>query len=303
MDGETADAIVTDPPYGIAYRSNHDGCVPRSIKGDEDTTARDSILLGVEPDFPVACFASWKCKPPRNVRGELIWKKNVGGMGDLTFPWSLNYEIVWIFGKGWKGHRGSSILEGETIVTWNTGSAARVHPHQKPVDVLAELIQKSPGSVFDPFLGSGTTLIAAEQLDHRGWVVDYGKGGFGPIREWLHATFDHTLLISEDDPDRDVFLQLETLGLAQTRLVPGTSCERLSQYVLEHAEALIRKATSGRCWVQSVECFEHGANSAIYENPSALLSKIDLEVYTRLAADVSANDRHLDQAGDSTRVK
>jgi|TARA_R110002124_G_scaffold228350_2_gene393723 6-pyruvoyltetrahydropterin/6-carboxytetrahydropterin synthase len=145
--------------------------------------------------------------------------------------------------------------------------------------------------------------FAAEQLDHRGWVVDYGKGGFGPIREWLHATFDHTLLISEDDPDRDVFLQLETLGLAQTRLVPGTSCERLSQYVLEHAEALIRKATSGRCWVQSVECFEHGANSAIYENPSALLSKIDLEVYTRLAADVSANDRHLDQAGDSTRVK
>jgi hypothetical protein len=167
MDGAKADAIVTDPPYGIAYRSNKKGSVARSIQGDEDTKARDAILLDVDEDLPIACFASWRCRPPRDVRGELIWKKNVGGMGDLTFPWSTDYEVVWIFGKGWKGHRGSSILEGETVVTWNTGSAARVHPHQKPIEVLAHLIGKSPGSVFDPFLGSGTTLIAAEQLDRR----------------------------------------------------------------------------------------------------------------------------------------
>ena len=127
--------------------------------------------------------------------------------------------------------------------------------------------------------------FAAEQLDHRGWVVDFGVGGFGRIREWLHATFDHTLLVSADDPDRDAFLHLETLGLAQTRLVPGTSCERLAQYVLEHAQGLIHEAADGRCWVHSVECFEHGANSAVYENPTALLSRIDLEVYTRLLAE------------------
>lgn len=131
--------------------------------------------------------------------------------------------------------------------------------------------------------------FAAERLDHRGWVVDFGKGGFGRIREWLHAIFDHTLLIGDDDPDRDAFLHLEALGLAQARLVPGTSCERLSQYVLEHAELLVREATDGRCWVQSVECFEHGANSAVYENPAALLSKIDLEVYTRLLADAPSD--------------
>ena len=129
--------------------------------------------------------------------------------------------------------------------------------------------------------------FAAEQLDHRGWVVDFGKDGFGRIREWLHSVFDHTLLISIDDPDTAAFLQLEKLGIAQTRLVPGTSCERLSQYVLEYAEILIRDSTNGRCWVQSVECFEHGANSAVYENPLALLSKIDLEVYTRLTADAA----------------
>tara|TARA_R110002051_G_scaffold100274_5_gene170592 strand:- start:4227 stop:4787 length:561 start_codon:yes stop_codon:yes gene_type:complete len=143
--------------------------------------------------------------------------------------------------------------------------------------------------------------FAAEQLDHRGWVVDFGKGGFGRIREWLHTVFDHTLLISADDPEKSAFQHLATLGLAQVRLVPGTSCERLSQHVLEHADSLIREATGGRCWVQSVECFEHGANSAIYENPAALLSKIDLEVYTRLAADVSLEDRQHGQTVGSTR--
>ena len=181
MDGETADAIVTDPPYGIGYRSNMKGSVARSIQGDEDTNARDAILLGVDEDLPIACFASWRCRPPRDVRGELIWKKNVGGMGDLTFPWSTDYEVVWIFGKGWKGHRGSSILEGETVVTWNTGSAARVHPHQKPIEVLAHLIGKSPGSVFDPFLGSGTTLIAAEQLGRKCYGMEISPAYCGVI--------------------------------------------------------------------------------------------------------------------------
>ena len=97
----------------------------------------------------------------------LIWKKNVGGMGDLSFPWRLDYEVIWIFGKGWDGYRGSSVLEGETICTWNTGPARRFHPHQKPVKVLSQILEKCLGLVYDPFLGSGTTLIAAEQLGRK----------------------------------------------------------------------------------------------------------------------------------------
>lgn len=124
--------------------------------------------------------------------------------------------------------------------------------------------------------------FAAEQLDHRGWVVDFGKGGFGRIREWLHALFDHTLLVATDDPAKEEFLRLEALGLAQTRIVPGTSCERIAQFVLDETDAVIRDASGGRCWVHSVECFEHDANSALYENPKALLARIDAEVYQRL---------------------
>lgn len=167
MDGAKADAMVTDPPFGISYRSNMSGELPRSIEGDNDTRARDHALSMFQNDFPVACFATWHCSPPRKPRGMLIWKKNVGGMGDLSFPWSLDYEVIWVFGEGWSGHRGSSVLEGETICTWNTGPARRIHPHQKPVKVISQIIEKSSGLLFDPFLGSGTTLIAAEQLGRK----------------------------------------------------------------------------------------------------------------------------------------
>lgn len=130
----------------------------------------------------------------------------------------------------------------------------------------------SLGFVFD---------FAAEQLDARGWVVDFGKGGFGAIREWLHHMFDHTLLVAADDPARAEFERLQRLGLAQVRIVPGVSAEALAAHVFEHAQSLIATATQGRCWVASVECREHGANGAVYENPNAVLRQVSAEVLTR----------------------
>ncbi len=120
-------------------------------------------------------------------------------------------------------------------------------------------------------------VFAAEQLDHRGWVIDFGKGGFGPVREWLHATFDHKLLVADDDPQRDELVRLGELGLAEVRVVPGASCEQLAAYVFENVQAMIHAATKGRCWVVSVECSEHGANSGIYENPAHVLKSVTAE--------------------------
>lgn len=131
----------------------------------------------------------------------------------------------------------------------------------------------SLGFVFD---------FAAEQLDDRGWVVDFGKGGFGAIREWLHHMFDHTLLVAADDPSRAEFERLQRLGLAQVRIVPGVSAEALAAHVFEHAQSLIEVATQGRCWVASVECREHGANGAVYENPDAVLRQVSAEALTRI---------------------
>jgi 6-pyruvoyltetrahydropterin/6-carboxytetrahydropterin synthase len=113
-------------------------------------------------------------------------------------------------------------------------------------------------------------VFAAEQLDKRGWVLDFGKGGFGKIRDWLHEMFDHTLLVAEDDPERAALEALGARGIARVRVVPGTSCERMAEMTFEKADAIVREATKGRCWVESVECSEHGSNSAIYRSTAAL---------------------------------
>jgi 6-pyruvoyltetrahydropterin/6-carboxytetrahydropterin synthase len=126
--------------------------------------------------------------------------------------------------------------------------------------------------------------FGAEQLDGRGWVVDFGAAGFGEIRDWLHATFDHALLVAEDDPARPEFLQLEALGLARVQIVPRASCEGLARFVFEAAQPMIAKATGGRCWIAEVECREHGANGATYRNPNAVLQEATAEAVAALLA-------------------
>lgn len=160
-------AMVTDPPYGIGYESGHEGDLPRAIAGDDDVELRD-FALRAWGQRAAACFATWRCVPPTPPRGCLVWEKAAGGMGDLSFPWAPRFELVWIFGEGWAGRRTSSVLRGSTVTTWNTGPARRLHPHEKPVDLLEQIIGKAPGRfVVDPFAGSGSTLVAARAAGRR----------------------------------------------------------------------------------------------------------------------------------------
>lgn len=124
--------------------------------------------------------------------------------------------------------------------------------------------------------------FAAEQLDATGWVVDFGKAGFGPIREWLHATFDRTLLVAEDDPAREALTALGAAGLANPKLVPGTSCERLAEYAFAACDPMIRAAFKDRCWIDQVECFEHGSNNAVYRAPDAVTRQVTAEALQAL---------------------
>lgn len=156
---EPVDLVLTDPPYGINYRSGQTGKLPRQIVGDETTELRD-WLLNYRLPKPLACFATWRCQPPYPPRG---------CMGDLSFPWSPTFELIWVYGDGWEGHRGDAVLTSKTIVTWNTGPTRRLHPHEKPVDLMEQLLLKAPnaGTILDPFMGSGTTLRAAKDLGRR----------------------------------------------------------------------------------------------------------------------------------------
>ena len=68
------------------------------------------------------------------------------------------------------------------------------------------------------------------------------------------------------------------------RILPGVSCERIAAFVGEQIEPGVRARTDGRCWVESVECFEHGANSALWRNPEATLKQVSAELLERMLA-------------------
>lgn len=109
-------------------------------------------------------------------------------------------------------------------------------------------------------------VFGCDTLDARNWVYDFG--GLKEFKKWLEHMFDHTLLIAEDDPELEKFKQLEVAGVADVRVVPSVGCERFSEYAFNKmTELLAQYKEAGTMlnptvWVESVEVFEHGANSA-----------------------------------------
>lgn len=168
----TADVLVTDPPYGYGHVSNRaDTAWPEAIANDSDLAARDRMLhlWGVRPAI---VFGSWKRPHPEGTRALLTWDKGLAsGMGDLSMPWKPNTEEVYVLGSGFTGHRGGAVLTGHTVVTW--ASKGREHPNMKPETLMRDLIAKCPpGTVADPFAGSGSTLVASKALGRRAIGVE-----------------------------------------------------------------------------------------------------------------------------------
>jgi 6-pyruvoyltetrahydropterin/6-carboxytetrahydropterin synthase len=106
-------------------------------------------------------------------------------------------------------------------------------------------------------------VFATYELDERNWCFDFG--GLKPVKEWLKYMFDHTLLVSEDDPERQAFEELAGRGLVDLRLLPAVGCEATARYVHAYVSNFLNEQTSGRVWLESVEVREHGGNSAIFE--------------------------------------
>lgn len=106
-------------------------------------------------------------------------------------------------------------------------------------------------------------VFEAAHLDVRNWVVDFG--GLKSLKTMLEDTFDHTLLVAEDDPFKDELCALQGIGVARVIVVPATGCEVFAKMVYECTEQWLRDAGfSPRCRLVSAEVREHGANSAIY---------------------------------------
>lgn len=106
-------------------------------------------------------------------------------------------------------------------------------------------------------------VFEAGELDVRNWVQDFG--GLKQIKQWLHDNFDHTLVVAEDDPMMAEFQRLNSLNLADVRVLPSVGCEKFSEFIFNHVNDHVMDASGGRVSVRSVEVREHGGNSARYE--------------------------------------
>ena len=104
--------------------------------------------------------------------------------------------------------------------------------------------------------------FGCKELDNKNWAVDFG--GLKPLKAWLEDSFDHKTVIDREDPFLYKFSELEAMGLAEIRVMDGVGAEMFAYHAWKFADELIREKTGGRCWCESAECAEHGANSAIY---------------------------------------
>lgn len=161
-----ADALIVDPPYGIDYHSEWDspGGMARSIANDTDTAVRDAVLALWGDEKPALVFGTWRIARPVKTRQVLVWDtKGALGMGDLSLPWKPSHQEVYVLGRGFAGYRGTDVLVCAPVQS--TARLGRLHPHQKPTALLEALIAKTSGRVADPTVGSGSTLVAARNLN------------------------------------------------------------------------------------------------------------------------------------------
>jgi len=104
----------------------------------------------------------------------------------------------------------------------------------------------------------------ADRLDENGFVFDFGK--LKEVKAMLEDTFDHTLLLNQDDPQKEHLIEVLGEELAKIVILPSCSAEGLAKYVYEEADAIVRKLSNGGVKVTEVVCHEDEKNSASYNH-------------------------------------
>ena len=213
MDGKKADMVFTDPPYGIdvVQGDKIGGDKPfgsvggnnivkankyMAIKGDETTdTARlnfeivkelseNQIIFGGNyfTDFlpPKSCWCIWD-------------KENTGNFADVEMAWTSFDKGAKLYRWLWNGlcRKGERAVEGKS----------RVHPTQKPVGLIAEILKdftKEDDIILDCFGGSGSTLIACEQIERTCYMIEYEAHYVDVIiKRWETFTGEKAVLIND----------------------------------------------------------------------------------------------------------
>jgi site-specific DNA-methyltransferase (adenine-specific) len=218
----SVDAIVSDPPYGIGYRhSGGTNSSGYSRNGRGKCVSNTDSIIGDDKPFdprswlgiPCLFFGAQYFFDRLPMGGSwLAWDKAATGgpadvFTDCDFAWCSVSRIKRnIFRYTWKG---ASCVKADEHN--GTGQVIRVHPSQKPIVLMRWCIQKldlKPNSlIFDPYMGSGSTGVAALAEGHRFVGIEIDRRycviaqrritrpharPIRPAREEVHPLFDQT---------------------------------------------------------------------------------------------------------------
>ena len=175
MPDESVNAIITDPPYGINYVSQT-GARIKSDKAPFIWFLYDAFRV-LKSGGTLLCFTRWDVEQTFidaielagfRVKSEVIWDKVYHGMGDTKAAFAPAHENIVFAIKGKYSFPGG---RPKDLVTFSKlGSAQMIHPTEKPVGLIANLITavtKPDDLILDPFAGSGSTLVAAKKSGRR----------------------------------------------------------------------------------------------------------------------------------------
>lgn len=174
MPDNSVDAVITDPPYGINYASNMRKVAFEVMASDDITNAAWLIFMTrlLKTGSALYCFSRWDVLGTwkslfeffgLSVKNCLVWDKESYGMGDLQGSYAPSHEMILFASRGRHLLRGGRTTD---VIRTKRVHGNRVHPTEKPVELMVEIILKSTDegdTILDPFMGSGTTGVACVQ--------------------------------------------------------------------------------------------------------------------------------------------
>lgn len=192
LEKETVDSLQTDPPYAVYGNDQWDKSLRRRAVSSGAGTFNDSVpgdyktftesWLKLVPWAEYNTFYIWinqknLLKLLLGIEGAqltatkaLVWVKNAGVLTNLDY---LSRHELCIY--GWKGKHKFYGKKGEDTFFINRPVSSRAHPTMKPVELIQPLIEDGTDlghNIYDPFGGSGTTLIAAEKAKRRCFMME-----------------------------------------------------------------------------------------------------------------------------------
>ena len=188
MNGEKADMVFTDPPYGVSYTGGHNKKQRKGIKSDEfknenlSNLFQDSINNASIFSKDTSPFYIWYAggksketylglsKTDISVRAVICWYKVKSGSGAFMSQYIPNYEpCIYGFKEG-KSINWYGPTDEKTVWEFPKDKSNQYHLTQKPIPVVERALKNSSKEndfIYDCFLGGGSTMVAAHQLNRK----------------------------------------------------------------------------------------------------------------------------------------